>query len=454
MWGGRFSGKLDPNVLRFTRSIDVDKKLAEYDLRGSLAHVRMLKKRRIIPAADAVRIEKGLKILLRRVQDGKFVFDRNQEDIHSDVEAKLKKLIGRAAERLPTARSRNDQITLDTRMYCRDALAGLDRRAAALERALLAFAGKNSTVIIPGFTHLQHAQPVLFAHYLLAYVEMLERDRQRFAGALRRTNVCPAGAGALAGTGLPIDREMVAKELGFPEISANSIDAVSDRDFVVEVLLAASLAAMHLSRLAEDLILMASPEFGWLEIDDSFATGSSIMPQKKNPDVLELVRGRTGRIYGNLISVLVTLKGLPLSYDRDLQEDKAPLFDSVETLGGMLEIMEKLFGRVRLNRRLIGKSLEDETMMATDLAEYLVGKDVPFRSAHEAVGKLVRYCLERGRKISELKLSELKSFSDKFSGDACALLDARNSVRIKTSYGGTSPARVNAELKKWKKRLG
>lgn len=453
MWGARFSDELHVDALVFTRSIEVDGKLAEYDIRGSIVHVQMLKECGIIGSADARKIERGLKALLQELKKGNLRFSSASEDVHSDIEAKLEKLVGKAAKKLHTARSRNDQVCLDIRMYCRDAINSLAGKITGLQKALLAFAGKNTDVIIPGFTHLQYAQPILFAHQLLTYVEMLERDKERLNDAYRRTDVLPLGSCALAGTGLPINRRLVAARLGFKRISSNSLDAVSDRDFVAEILNAAALAGMHLSRFAEDMILMTSPEFGYLEIADSFATGSSIMPQKKNPDVLELVRGRVGRIYGNLISVLVTMKGLPLSYNRDLQEDKRPLFEAVETLSEMLDILAQLSGHIRVKRAVIKEKVKDEFLVATDLVEYLVGKSVPFREAHERVGRLVKYCLEEKCMISGLDLKKLKSFCGKFEKDVYAKLNPKTSVKTKISFGSTGPANVKRELAKWKKKL-
>ncbi|MBI3324248.1 MAG: argininosuccinate lyase [Candidatus Omnitrophica bacterium] len=454
MWGGRFGKPTDPEVERFTSSIAVDARLARYDVLGSIAHAQMLGKQRIVPAATAGKIVRGLRRILRRIEAGRFVPDAKAEDIHSDIEARLTRLVGPDAGALHTARSRNDQVALDLRLYCLDAIARLSEGIAAVQRSLVGLAQRTANVVIPGYTHLQRAQPVLFAHHLLAYVEMLARDGERLMDCRGRTAVLPLGAGALAGTSLPIDRADVAKRLGLPAIAANSLDAVSDRDFAVELLAALALLAAHLSRLAEDAILWASEEFGILELDEAFATGSSLMPHKKNPDVLELVRGQAGLASGAWVAMVTLLKGLPLSYNRDLQHDKAILFPVVEGAEQALRVLARLWRHVEVRRERIARLLDTDTMCATDLAEHLVRRGVRFRQAHETVGRIVRAAEQRGCRLRDVSLAELRAFSPQFDAGALRLLDPRRSVERKASAGSTNPRMVRRELQRWRRRLG
>ncbi|MBI3087756.1 MAG: argininosuccinate lyase [Candidatus Omnitrophica bacterium] len=454
LWGGRFRKPTDPVVARFTSSIAVDHRLARYDVVGSIAHARMLGKCGIIPQAEANRLVRGLERLLRVIEQGTFKPDPSAEDIHTQVQQMLTKLIGPVAEKLQTARSRNDQVALDLRLYCRDAAAQARKKIRRLQQALVDAAQRFRDVVIPGYTHLQRAQPVLLAHHLLAYVEMLQRDHDRLGEALARINVLPLGAGALAGTSLPIDRHFAARQLKFARVSDNSLDAVSDRDFAVELLGALSLLAVHLSRFAEDAILWATEEFGILELDDAFATGSSLMPQKKNPDVLELIRGQAGVVAGGWVSLLSVLKGLPLAYNRDLQWDKLVVFQAVDLVQGSLTVLERLIRHVDVRRDRIDRLLESDALCATDLAEHLVRKGVPFRQAHEIVGGLVLSAERRGVKLGALRLAELKRFSTLFDEEAQALLNPRRSVEVKLSWGGTSPQSVKQAIGRWRKQFG
>jgi len=451
-WSGRFAKKTNPLVDAYTGSLDIDATLYSHDIRASIAHARMLARQRIIPRADANAIVRGLREIEREIERGEFPFDASLEDIHTNIEARLAEKIGDAAGRLHTARSRNDQVATDLRLYTKDAIEHLMGAIYDLQSALLDMAERHSSVVMPGYTHLQRAQPVLLAHHLLAYFEMLERDFSRFAACYVRTNVLPLGSGALAGVPYPLDRASVAKELEFAAISRNSIDAVSDRDFVAEFLACAAICAMHLSRLAEEIVLWSTIEFGFIEIDDAFATGSSIMPQKKNPDVAELARGRTGRIYGNLVGFLTVLKALPLSYNRDLQEDKAPLFETYESLLLTLFVMAEMLPSIRVNEEVMRAAATAGYTLATDLADYLVRKGVPFREAHQAVGKLVRYASGRGKGLSELTLKEYQRHSPLFEEDVLGL-DVEASLRARDVPGGTAPQRVAEALKEARRRL-
>ena len=414
LWGGRFTSGTAPSVEAFTASIDVDARLYRHDIRGSIAHAKMLAKQRIIPASDARSIVRGLQAVEREIDSGKFAFSQADEDIHMNIERRLTEIIGPAGGKLHTARSRNDQVALDMRLYLRDEVKNVIDGLRVLQRQLAMAARKNLDVIMPGYTHLQRAQPVLLAHHLLAYVDMFERDCQRFADGSGRINVMPLGSGALAGTTFPIDRAYVAKLLGFPRVSKNSIDAVSDRDFLLEFLAAASILFVHLSRLAEELVLWSSQEFGFIELPDGYCTGSSMMPQKKNPDVPELIRGKTGRVFGHLHSLLTIMKGLPLAYNRDLQEDKIPLFDTVDTVEASVKIMGEVIAGMKVRRERMLAAVKDGYMNATDLADYLVERGMAFRLAHEAAGKVVQYCVKEKKRIEELSLAELKRFSSKF----------------------------------------
>ena len=428
LWGGRFKKSQDPEFEDFSCNMYFDYRLAEYDALGSIAHAKMLGKCGIIPKKDAAAIVKGLTAISKEIEAGKFIYDFTAEDIHTNIQNALEKKIGKPALKLHTARSRNDQVALDTRMYCKNKAQEMYGLVTALQESLLGFAKKNKDVIVPGLTHTQHAQPVLLSDHIEAYVWMLARDKRKLHYAYHAADFMPLGACALAGTSLKIDRKYTARELGFGALCENTMDAVSDRDFVIELLEAVSLVSMHLSRLASDLILWASPEFGFVEIDQQFCTGSSIMPQKVNPDFLELTRGMSGRIYGNLFSVLTMMKGLPLTYNRDMQWDKQPLFDSVEKISKVLSVYGKLVKGIKVNKANIDRALLDESLYATDLAEYLVSKGLDSRQAHSIIGKLVTATLEKKERISGLTIKELKKFSEKFEKGVFKLLDPKVSV--------------------------
>ena len=445
-WAGRFSGETSPLVDAFTSSLDVDMRIAREDVRGSIAHARMLGHQGIISAVDTEKILTGLLQIRDEIEDGSFKPDPRLEDVHMNVEARLGQIIGEAAGRLHTGRSRNDQVATDLRLWAKEAIAEAIAGLHALQVSLVNLAADNRRVIIPGYTHLQRAQPVLVAHHLLAYFEMLERDIGRFTDSYARTDVMPLGSGALAGVPYPINREMVARELGFEEISANSLDAVSDRDFVVEYVSSAAIAGMHLSRLAEDVVLWSTSEFGLVKLPDAFSTGSSMMPQKKNPDVMELARGRTGKIYGALVSLLTTLKGLPLAYNRDLQEDKEPFFTAHDTLTASLAILTEMLPELTFNAQQ-GKKASGGALLATDYADYLTGKGVPFREAHGTVGRLVSYCEANQRELSHLSLAELQGFSEHFEEDALKI-DIWSSLRARDVIGGTAPRRISQAIRR------
>ena len=447
LWGGRFSSATAPSVEAFTASIDVDARLYRHDIRGSIAHAKMLAKQRIIPARDARKIVRGLQAVEREIDSGKFAFSQADEDIHMNIERRLTERIGPAGGKLHTARSRNDQVALDMRLYLREEVESIIDELGVLQRRLAIAAKKHLDVIMPGYTHLQRAQPVLLAHHLLAYVDMFERDRERFSNGLVRINVLPLGSGALAGTTFPIDRAYVAKLLGFPRLSKNSIDAVSDRDFLLEFLAAASILFVHLSRLADELVLWSSQEFGFVELPDGYCTGSSMMPQKKNPDVPELIRGKTGRVFGHLHSLLTIMKGLPLAYNRDMQEDKIPLFDTVDTVKASLRIMSEVIAGIKVRRERMLTAVKDGYMNATDLADYLVERGMPFRSAHAAAGRVVQYCVAANKRIEDLALNELKRFSGKFDKNVYRYISAESVVGRRRAAGGTARSNVVRRLK-------
>ena len=453
LWGGRFAKATDPLVERFTSSIAVDYRLARYDVLGSIAHAEMLGRCRIIPQASSRALVRGLTRILRAIEQGRWTPDPAAEDIHTQIQQMLERSIGSVARTLQTARSRNDQVALDLRLYCREAVAELSKVIRELQRAIVRFAQGNRDAVIPGYTHLQRAQPVLLAHHLLAYVEMLERDVDRLRDARARIEVLPLGAGALAGTSLPIDRRYVAKRLRFARVAENSMDAVSDRDFAVELVSVLANVAMHLSRLAEDFILWTTEEFGILSLDDAFSTGSSLMPQKKNPDVLELVRGQAGVVIGQLVAFLTMMKGLPLSYNRDLQWDKGCVFAAVEASHESLVILARLMRHVRVRTAELPKLLQSDALCATDLAEYLVTRGVPFAESHRIVGGVVAFAERRGKRLGELRLSELQRFSERFDRAALALIDPARSVERKRSFGSTNPRLVKQALGRWKRRL-
>jgi argininosuccinate lyase len=451
-WGGRFGDATDRLVEAYTQSIDADARLLPYDIAGSLAHAKMLAAQGIISGADAAKITAGLTGILDDFYRGQFELKPELEDVHMNVEARLAEKIGPVAGRLHTARSRNDQVATDLRMYVKHSHAAAIASLGRIMSALLDLAEANRDVVLPGYTHLQRAQPVLFAHHLLAYVEMFSRDVQRFSSAHELMDRSPLGSGALAGVPYAIDRQLVAAELGFAGVTANSIDAVSDRDFVVDFVSAAALTMVHVSRLAEELVLWSSAEFAFIRLPDAFATGSSIMPQKKNPDVAELARGRTGRVVGALVALLTMLKGLPLSYNRDMQEDKPPLFESEDILLASLEVLAAMLPRISVDAGRARAAAVANYSLATDLADYLVRKGLPFREAHDAVGKLVRHAESRGTALGDLSLDELRRFSPLFDDDARGI-DVMASLRSRDMPGGTAPKQVAAALKEARKHV-
>jgi argininosuccinate lyase len=442
---GRFQKDADKLVQRYTASILFDQRLYQHDIAGSMAHAKMLAKQSIITDKEAELIVMGLVSIREEIEQGKFQFKAELEDIHMNIEARLTEKIGDVAGKLHTARSRNDQVAVDLRLFCKEAIAETISGLRGLQSALLDVAEANKDAVVPGYTHLQRAQPILLAHHLLAYFEMLERDIQRFQDCLKRTDVMPLGSGALAGVPYPIDRAFVAKELGFSQISQNSLDAVSDRDFVIEYEAAASLAMMHLSRLGEELVLWSSAEFGFIEIDDAYATGSSIMPQKKNPDVAELGRGKTGRVYGHLMGMLATMKGLPLSYNRDLQEDKEGLFDTVDTLLSTLAVFAGMVKTLKVKAERTSQAAGQGYILATDVADYLVKKGLPFRQAHSVVAKLVSYAVEKGKELHQLELGEYRQFSPLFDAGVLDVTVA-SSIKARNVVGGTAPEQVDIQL--------
>jgi len=447
LWGGRFASGTTASTEAFTASIDVDARLYRHDILGSIAHAKMLARQRVISARDAQKIVRGLRAIQGEIERGLFPFSAADEDIHMNIERRLTEKIGPAGGKLHTARSRNDQVALDMRLFLREEIGLICTGLAALQREIARAARRHIDVIMPGYTHLQRAQPVLLSHHLLAYFEMFGRDRDRFADALVRINVLPLGSGALAGTTFPIDRSYVAKLLNFPQVSRNSIDAVSDRDFVMEFLAAAAILFVHLSRLAEELVLWSSQEFGFVELPDRYCTGSSMMPQKKNPDVPELVRGKTGRVFGHLQAVLTLMKGLPLAYNRDLQEDKIPLFDTVDTVKKSVAIMREVIREMIVRKERMAQAVREGFMNATDLADYLVGRGISFRSAHGIAGRIVQECLAQGRRIEDLSLRELKRFCRKIEKDVYAYLSAEAVVERRRALGGTARSNVLRRLK-------
>ncbi len=437
----------DPLVDAFTTSFPVDRRLYAHDIAGSIAHCRMLAKQKIIGAGERDRIVKGLKSIEREFDSGRFVAIPSDEDVHMAIERRLIEKIGPVGGKLHTARSRNDQVALDLRLYLRDVIDELRAAIASLQRSLGDLARANLGVIMPGYTHLQPAQPILFGHHLLAYYEMLERDDERLRDCRVRTNVLPLGAGALAGTTFPIDREYVAQLLGFDKVSENSLDTVSDRDFALEFLAAGAILAMHLSRLSDEIVLWASPHFGFIELPDAYATGSSMMPQKKNPDIAELVRGKTGRVYGSLTSLLTTMKGIPLAYNRDMQEDKPPLFDAIDTLAASLKVLAAMVPRLRVRGDRMREAAEAGYTLATELADYLATRGIPFREAHGIVGAVVRKAIADERHLSELTLEDLQSFSPSFEEDVLEWLTPEAAVRRRAATGGTAPTNLRRRLR-------
>ena len=452
-WSGRFKEPVDERVKRFTASVGFDRRLAMYDIEGSVAHARMLAARGILSKRDFAAIRRGLERVRREIESGRFEWSLDAEDVHLNIERRLTALIGEPGKRLHTARSRNDQVATDLRLWLRSEIDAIQALVADLARALLDQAERHAAVVMPGFTHLQVAQPVTFGHHLLAYVEMLERDRERLAQCRARLNRLPLGAAALAGTGFRIDREQVARALGFDGVCGNSLDAVSDRDFAIEFCACAALAMVHLSRLSEELVMWASPRFGFVRLPDRYCTGSSIMPQKKNPDVPELVRGKSGRVIGALVGLLVLMKAQPLAYNRDNQEDKEPLFDAVDTLKGCLGVLAGLIaGLEPVPGKMRAAALEGHAT-ATDLADYLVRKGVAFRDAHEAVARAVREAERAGVDLAALPLAQLKKISARIGPDVSRVLTPEGSVAARSHTGGTAPAQVRKAVARARKRL-
>lgn len=453
MWKGRFQQPTSALVQRYGESVSFDWRLYAHDIRGSIAHAKGLEKAGILTTAEREAIERGLLQIRDEIAGGDFAWSQELEDVHMNIESTLTKRIGPAGAKLHTARSRNDQVATDVRLYSRDAIDSLIALTKELQRALVECAERGANAVMPGYTHLQRGQPVLFAHHLLAYVEMFSRDAERLADARKRVNVMPLGSGALAGSTIILDREFVARELGFDGVTQNSMDAVSDRDFVAELLFTIALQGVHLSRLSEDVILWASAEFGFIHLSDAHTTGSSLMPQKKNPDVAELTRGKSGRLVGNLMALLTLLKGLPMTYNRDMQEDKEPLFDSLETITLALEVFTEMVRGMDVNRDRAAAAASDPLLLATDLADYLVLKGVPFRQAHEVIGKLVAHCLSTGRPFPELSLDDYRQFSDAFGDDVFAVLKMETALAARKGIGAPSPANVAGRLGYWRERL-
>ncbi len=455
MWGGRFTTGPAEIMEEINASVDFDRKLAAQDIAGSKAHVAMLAAQGIVEPADAEAIARGLDQVEGEIEAGEFAFSRALEDIHMNVESRLAAIAGPAAGRLHTARSRNDQVATDFKLWVRDTIDALDAQMAELQRALATRALEAAGLVMPGFTHLQSAQPVTFGHHLLAYVEMLARDRGRLKDARARLNECPLGAAALAGTSFPIDREMTAKALGFDRPTANSLDSVADRDFVLETLSAAAISATHLSRFAEELVLWTTPQFGFVKLSDAFSSGSSIMPQKRNPDAAELVRGKTGRVVGALVGLLTVMKGLPLAYAKDMQEDKEGAFDALQTLSLCLAAMTGMVRDMTTDANRMKAAAGAGYATATDLADWLVRTSkMPFRDAHHATGRIVALASARGVALEKLTLAEMQAVEPRFTAEVFAVLGVENSVRSRTSYGGTAPRNVRRQARGWLRKLG
>ena len=454
MWGGRFASGPDAVMEAINASIGFDRKLYAQDIRGSLAHAAMLAKTGIISAEDERKIAQGLNAILSEIEEGKFEFSTKLEDIHMNVEARLAELIGPAAGRLHTARSRNDQVAVDFRLWVKEELQRIDAALGGLIEAFLSRAEEHAATVIPGFTHLQAAQPVTFGHHLMAYVEMFGRDRSRARDAIARLDECPLGAAALAGTSFPIDRHMTAEALAFREPTRNSIDSVSDRDFALEFLSVAAICATHLSRLAEEIVIWSTPQFGFIRLSDAFSTGSSIMPQKKNPDAAELIRAKTGRVNGHLIGLLTVMKGLPLAYSKDMQEDKEAVFDAAETLDLMLAAMTGMVGDMEVNGAAMRKAAGAGFSTATDLADWLVREaGLPFREAHHVTGRAVALAEEKKCGLEKLPLADLQAIHPAITDGVYSVLSVANSVRSRMSYGGTAPSEVRKQIRAWRKRL-
>ncbi|HUK56531.1 MAG TPA: argininosuccinate lyase [Nitrospiria bacterium] len=450
MWSGRFTEETHRRVEAFTSSLPFDRRLFRQDIAGSIAWTRALSQAKVLTKDEADKITEGLKGVREAIEEGRASFSEQDEDIHMAVERLLTEKIGELGGKLHTGRSRNDQVVLDLRLYLRDEIKRIIEAIKDLQDVFVDKAKSHVDVILPGYTHLQKAQPIRYAHYLLAYYEMLERDRQRFLDGFQRVNVMPLGSGALAGTNYPINREALAGELGFPSVTENSLDAVSDRDGAIEFLAAACILMMHLSRFCEELVLWSTDEFGFLDLPDAFCTGSSLMPQKKNPDVPELIRGKTGRVYGHLMALLTVMKGLPLAYNRDLQEDKEAVFDSVDTVKASLSILTEMIQGVAVRRKAAAKAAETGFLLATEAADYLVEKGLPFRQAHDVVGRIVRYGLDQGRDLKQLSLKEFQKFSGLFQKDIIGYLDLEASVERKQQTGATAKKRIMERIRRIK----
>jgi argininosuccinate lyase len=453
LWGGRFSEPTNAFVERFTASVSFDKRLYKADINGSIAHASMLEKVGILSAAEKKEIVDGLQSIHKEIEDVSFEWSEKLEDVHMNIEAALTQKIGIAGKKLHTGRSRNDQVATDIRLYVRDEIDEISSRLKALQSAIVNLAEQEAETIMPGFTHLQTAQPITFGHHLMAWFEMLQRDRERMLDCRKRVNVSPLGSAALGGTSFPIDRELTASLLGFDRPSANSLDAVSDRDFAIELSAAASLIMMHLSRFSEELVLWSSSQFNFIDLPDRFCTGSSIMPQKKNPDVPELIRGKAGRVFGHLFSLLTLMKSQPLAYNKDNQEDKEPIFDTLDTIKDSLKAYTDMLPAIKSNKDQMIAAARKGFATATDLADYLVKKGMPFRDAHEIVGKAVAFCIQHSKDLSELSLEELQHFSDTIRDDVSAVLTLEGSVKARNHIGGTAPVQVHAAIKRARKLL-
>src|SRR5213082_1420893 len=450
---GRFQKAAAKIAQRYSESVSFDYRLYRHDIAGSIAHAAALTKAGIISAAEGKKIEAELHEIEKEIESGKFQWDEALEDVHMNIESALTKRIGEAGAKLHTARSRNDQVALDLRLYVKEQIERASALLKKLQTALLDLAEEHVGLVMPGYTHLQRAQPILFAHYLLGQIEAFARDTERLRDRMQRTDVLPLRSGALAGSTIVLDRELIARELGFGRIGQNSLDAVSDRDFVCEFLFCLAMIGMHLSRVSEDLIIWSTSEFGFVEFSESFSTGSSLMPQKKNPEMAELTRGKIGRLYGNLISILTTLKALPSSYNRDLQEDKEALFDSVDTVSAALNVFAGMLPELKINREKMKIAASDPNLLATDLAEYLVKKGMPFREAHEVVGKLVADTVAKGKKLNDISLTALKKVSSLFDADVSKVFDLRRSLAARQAIGAPSAKNIAAQIKSWRKKL-
>ncbi len=453
LWGGRFTKETSKIMEEFNASIPFDKRMYKEDIEGSIAHSKMLAKQDIITLKDQKEIEKGLLQILEEIENGNFEFKISDEDIHMSIEKRLIAIVGAVGGKLHTARSRNDQVALDIRLYLRKEVKDIEVLLKKLQNSIVETAEKNIDVILPGYTHLQRAQPISFGHHMMAYYEMFRRDIERLEDCYKRLNVMPLGAGALAGTTFPIDRHFVAKELGFEKVTENSLDTVSDRDFIIELNFVISMIMMHLSRFSEEIVLWSTTEFGFITLDDMYSTGSSIMPQKKNPDAAELVRGKTGRIYGNLMGILTVMKGLPLAYNKDTQEDKEGVFDSIDNVKISLMVFEGMISTMKINKENMQKAIYAGFTNATDVADYLAKNGMPFREAHKVVGEIVLYCEQNQKLISDMDLSEYQKFSDLFAEDIMEKVSIEGCVRERKSYGGTAFTEVRRQIERAKKEM-